>query len=141
MARVPLKNCFCLVIMVPGKYKYILLSTKCAHMQLSPEHLQKYSLRTFWRFSWLSLVILVYTWFPLVSLGYPCFSLFILGCPWLSLVSLGYPWLYLVIYNLNICEIVCAFAIIIPLICRNLLQSQPDKMTMRKPGITSDNQG
>ena len=63
-------------------------------------------------------------WFPMVSDGSH-------GYPWLSLVIPGYPWLYLVIYNSNICEIICAFAIILSVICRNLPQSRPDKMTMR----------
>ena len=60
-------------------------------------------------------------WFPMVSDG----------SPWLSFGIFGYTWFYLVIYNSNICEIVCAFAIILSVICRNLLQSRPDKMTMR----------
>ena len=70
-------------------------------------------------------------WFPMVSDGSPWLSLAILGYPWLSLVIPGYTWLYLFIYNSYISEIVCAFAIILSVICRNLLQSQPDKMTMR----------
>ena len=69
--------------------------------------------------------------FPVVILGYPWLSLVIHGYLWLYLVILGYSWLYLFIYNSNICEIVCAFAIIISVICRNLLQSRPDKMTTR----------
>ena len=80
-------------------------------MQLSPVFLQIYSAETFRRFPCSS------PWFLMVPLGYP----------WLSLVILGYPWLSLVIYDSNICEIVCAFAIIFPVICRNLLQSRPDK--------------
>ena len=61
----------------------------------------------------------------------PWFSMVSDGSPWLTLVIPGYPWLYLVIYNSNICEIVCAFAIILSVICRNFLLSRPDKMTMR----------
>ena len=65
---------------------------------------------------------------------------FILNLKGLCLIrvmsNFGYPWLLLVIYDSNICEIVCAFAIIFPVICRNLLQSWPDYMTMMYPGIT-----
>jgi len=60
------------------------------------------------------------------------------GYPWLYLVFLA--WLYLVIYDSNICEIVCAFAVIFSVICRNLLQLRPDKMTMIKPAMTKGNQ-
>ena len=69
--------------------------------------------------------------YPVVSGGFRRFPVVILGYLWLYLVILGYTWLYLVIYNSNICEIVCAFAIILSIICRDLLQSRPDKMTTR----------
>ena len=82
-------------------------------------------------YPWLYLVIFGYIWLSLVISGYPWLYLVILGYIWLSLVISGYPWLYLVIYDSNIGEIVCAFAIIFPVIFRNFLQSRPDKMTMR----------
>ena len=117
---------------------------KRVHMQSSPAHLKIYSSRTFRRLSrgfrwiplvipsypWLSLVILSYPWLSLVILGYSWVSLGILGYPWVSLVILGYPCLSLVFYDSNIYEIVCAFVIILTVICRNLLQSRPDKMTI-----------
>ena len=95
----------------------------CAHV-VSPAHLQIYSSRTFQRFPCSS------PWFPMVPTGSPWLSLVIVGYTQLSVVILGYT-LYLVIYDSNICEIVCAFAIIFPIIFRNLLQSRLDKMTMR----------
>ena len=69
--------------------------------------------------------------FPTFSMQFPMVSD---GSCWYPLVNFGYPWLS------NICEIVCAFAIIFPVICRNLLQSLPDKIIWRQPGITMDNQ-
>ena len=46
--------------------------------------------------------ITLYRWLSLVPLG----------SPWLSLVILVYPWLSLVSFDFNICDFVCAFAII-----------------------------
>ena len=115
---------------------------------------------------WLSLVILGYPWLSLcylwlsmipiyvksfahlqlffssfaeIFLQFPCsfrwFPLVIAGYPWLPLVI---PMLSLVIYDSNICEIVCAFAIIFLVICRNLL-AVAARFCNHK--VTCDNQG
>ena len=113
-ARVPLKNRFRLAIIIPGKCKYILLNKNvriCNYLQRPGTY-----------------------FFQELS---DSFHVVPRGFRWLSLVILGYSWLYLVIYDSNICEIVCAFAIIFPVICRNFLQSRPDKMTK----VTRDNLG
>ena len=89
LARVPLKNCFWLAIIIPGKCKYI--SGALANIFF----------KSFLRFPagspWLSLAILGYPWLSLVILSYPWLSLVIPGYPWLYLVIPVYPWLYLVI--------------------------------------------
>ena len=91
LARVPLKNCFRLAIIVPGQCKYILMLPHgiktCAHAIISST-------------------------FP--NIFFKDFLIHIVphGFQWFLLVPLGYPCLPLVIYNSNICEIICLFAII-----------------------------
>ena len=76
LITVPLKNCFCLALIIPGKCKY---TCTCKYI---PQGLSD----GFW-------------WFSLVPLGYPWLSFVILGYPWLSLVSLSYPWLVILGYT------------------------------------------
>ena len=107
LARVPLKNLLSLAFIIPGKCKYILLNKnlcKCNYLQRTCKYIPHGLSDGF------HVVPCGFRWFPLVICGYR---------------------LYLVIYDSNIYEIVCAFAIIFPVICRNLLQSRPDKKTMR----------
>ena len=66
-----LKNRFRLVIIIPGKPKYILLNKNVR----TCNYLQRFA-----GSPWLSFVILCYTWLYLVILGYT----------WLSLVIPGY---------------------------------------------------
>ena len=118
LARVSLKNHFRLAIIIPDKCKYILLDKNvrtCSYLQRTCKYIPQG----------------LSNGFHVVLRGFRLFPLVILGFPRLSLIILGYPWLSLVIYDSNICEIVCAFVIIFSLICRNLLQSRSDKMTMR----------
>ena len=100
----PLKNRFRLAIIIPGKCKYILLNKNlrtCKNLQRTCKYIPEGLSDGFHvvprGFRWFLLVPLSYPWFPLVILGYTR---------------------YLVIYDSNICEIVCAFAIIFPVICR-----------------------
>ena len=67
LARVPLKNRFCLAIIIPGKCKYILLNKNvhtCNYLQRSCKNIPQGLSDGF------HVVPRGFRWFPLVILGY-----------------------------------------------------------------------
>ena len=95
LASMPLKNRFRLAIIIPGKYKYILLNKNvrtCNYLQCTCKYIPQ---GLYGGFHVVSAVSDGSCWFPLVILGYH----------WLPLVIAGYPWLYLVITWLSTIEI------------------------------------
>jgi hypothetical protein len=92
LARVPLKNRFCLAIIISGLCKYILTLLRCIYYISSRGFLALPTCRYIQEIFFNGFNV-VSPWFPMVSDGSTWLTLVILGYLWLYLVILGYTWL------------------------------------------------